>query len=138
MVNHGSYPAGMNAPIQYGQRIKGLIGYLSIYQYLPCKRICDLCIHMFGLPLSQGSVDNILEELILKSESVYQKLRTRIDSSEVVGADETGCRVNGRKHWFHVWQDRFITFIVAFASRGHKVEVDGVLSRRIHTLLLCE
>jgi hypothetical protein len=39
----------------------------------------------------------------------------------VVGADETGCRVGGKKHWFHVWQTRLLTFIVSFASRGHKV-----------------
>jgi transposase len=39
----------------------------------------------------------------------------------VVGADETGSRVNGRKHWFHVWQTSLLTFIVSSASRGFGV-----------------
>jgi hypothetical protein len=39
----------------------------------------------------------------------------------VVGSDETGYRVNGKKHWFHVWQNNILTFIVSFASGGHKV-----------------
>jgi transposase len=29
--------------------------------------------------------------------------------------------VNGKKHRFHVWQTSLLTFIVSFASRGHKV-----------------
>jgi transposase len=38
-----------------------------------------------------------------------------------VGSDETGCRVNGKKHWFHVWQNSVLIFIVSFAGRGHSV-----------------
>ena len=44
-----------------------------------------------------------------------------ISISPVVGSDETGCRVNGKKHWFHVWQTPTLTFIVAFLSRGFAV-----------------
>jgi hypothetical protein len=96
-------------------------GYLSIYQSLPCKRITHLFKDFFGLRLSTGSVDTFLDHLSLKSDPVYEDIRARIRQSEVVGSDETGCRVNGKKHWFHVWQTRLLTFIVSFASRGHKV-----------------
>ena len=50
---------------------------------------------------------------LTKSHSVYEDIRERIQQSAVV----TSCRVNGRKHWFHVWQTRLLTF----ATRGHKV-----------------
>jgi transposase len=76
---------------------------------------------LFSLPVSEGSIDNILEEMSKKSELAYQEIQSRIAESTVVGADETGCRVNGKKHWFHVWQNKFLTFIVAFKSRGHAV-----------------
>ncbi|MDR2679804.1 MAG: transposase, partial [Tannerella sp.] len=56
-----------------------------------------------------------------KSEVAYAAIRERIIESEVVGSDETGCRVNGKKHWFHVWQNSMLTFIVSFANRGHRV-----------------
>ena len=75
----------------------------------------------FGLRLSQGTVDTFLEHLAKKSHSAYETIMERILQSGVVGADETGCHVGGKKHWFHVWQTSMLTFIVSFASRGHAV-----------------
>jgi transposase len=123
-INIGHYPAGVNARIQYGPNVKSTVCYMSIYQYLPYKRMSSFFKDMFSLPLSEGSIDNILDEMSQKSEVAYQAIREQIIKSDVVGSDETGCRVNGKKHWFHVWQNNiltFIVFIVSFASRGHKV-----------------
>ncbi|GHT66034.1 hypothetical protein AGMMS50239_26850 [Bacteroidia bacterium] len=36
-----------------------------------------------------------------KSEVIYKEIQARIAKSEVAGADETGCHVNGKKHRFH-------------------------------------
>jgi transposase len=77
---------------------------MSVYQYLPCKRMVSFFKDMFSLSLSEDSIDSILEEMSQKSEAAYDVIRKRIARSEVVGLDETGCRVNGNKHWFHVWQ----------------------------------
>lgn len=120
-VNTGHYPAGVNSLIQYGTNVKSAVSYMSVYQYLPYKRMSGFFKDMYSLPLSEGSIDNILNEMSQKSEVAYQAIRERIIKSEVVGSDETGCRVNGKKHWFHVWQNNILTFIVSFASRGHKV-----------------
>jgi transposase len=120
-VNTGIYPEGVNAPIQYGPNVKSTVSYMSVYQYLPYKRMTTFFKDMFSLPLSEGSIENILEEMSQKSEVAYGAIRERITESEVVGSDETGCRVNGKKHWFHVWQNSMLTYIVSFASRGHKV-----------------
>jgi transposase len=119
--NKGLFPAGLQAPIQYGARIEAMAGYLSVYQSLPYKRISQLFKDFFGLRPSQGSLDTFLDHLCRKSTPVYEEIRERISRSEVVGSDETGCRVNGKKHWFHVWQTRLLTFIVSFSTRGHKV-----------------
>jgi transposase len=119
--NRGVYPSGVTAPIQYGDRIKSTVSYMSIYQYIPYNRISKFFKDMFSLPLSEGSIDSILEEMSQKSESAYRVIQNRIIQSEVVGSDKTGCRVNGKKHWFHVWQNSFITFIVSCADRGHRV-----------------
>ncbi|MDR3141911.1 MAG: transposase, partial [Tannerellaceae bacterium] len=29
--------------------------------------------------------------------------------------------LNGKKSWIHVWQNSVLTFIISFASRGHRV-----------------
>jgi transposase len=119
--NQGVFPDHLHAPIQYGPQVEAMVGYLSAYQSLPYARITHLFKDFFKLKLSEGSVDNFLERLSNKAHSAYQAIRAQIQSSQVVGADETGCRVNGKKHWFHVWQTPLLTFIVSFASRGHRV-----------------
>jgi hypothetical protein len=101
--------------------VEALTGYLSVYQYVPYHRIVRLFKDCFGLSLSEGTIDNFLDSLSEKSSSAYETIRERVQSSAVVGSDETGCRVNGRKYWFHVWQSRFLTFIAAFAHRSYAV-----------------
>jgi len=43
----------------------------------------------FGVNLSQGTVDNILQDLSRKSLPVYNEIRNRIEQSSIVGADKT-------------------------------------------------
>ena len=119
--NKGVFPASIVAPIQYGPVVEATTGYLSVYQYMPYNRIVHLFKHCFGLPLSEGSIDSFLQKLSDKTKSTYETICKLIQSAPEVGADETGCKVNGKKHWFHVWQNRWLTFIVAFAHRSHKV-----------------
>jgi transposase len=73
---------------------------------------------VFSTPLSQGSVGNILERSAQKCEGVYQVIKQQIAKSSVVGADETGAKVNGTKWWLWVWQNLLNTFIVASNNRG--------------------
>ena len=120
-ANQGVFPEGIKAPVQYGSHIEAMTGYLSVYQSMPYARITHLFRDFFKLKLSEGSVENFLEKLSQKANIAYETIREKVQSSPVIGADETGCRVNGKKHWFHVWQNNLLTFIVSFASRGHKV-----------------
>ena len=122
--NRGVFPENVQAPLQYGPQIEAMAGYLSVYQSLPYARICRLFNDFFKLSLSEGSVDNLLENLSNRATGIYETIRQRIHSSGVVGSDETGCRVGGKKHWFHVWQTDFLTYIVSFPSRGYKVIKD--------------
>jgi len=121
MENRGVYPCRIAAPIQYGPVVEATAAYLSVYQYLPYKRIVQLFKDCFGLCLSEGSIDSFLNRLSNKATSIYGNIRELIQCAPVVGSDETGCRVNGKKHWFHVWQNRWLTFIVAFAHRSYEV-----------------
>jgi len=121
LENRGIFSEGVQAPVQYGPQVEAMAGYLSVYQYLPYARITHLFRDFFKVNISEGSIDNFLENLTNKARSAYEAIHERIQSSGVVGSDETGCRVNGKKYWFHVWQTPLLTFIVAFASRGHKV-----------------
>jgi transposase len=73
---------------------------------------------VFGLPISEGSMDNLLERTAQKALPLYHTIQQKVQSSEVAGSDETGTSVAGKKGWFHTWQTRTLTFIVASLNRG--------------------
>ena len=68
----------------------------------------------------------------------YSSIRERIESSPVVGSDETGCHVNGKKHWFHVWQTSTLTFIVSFAHRSYEVVKQYFKDGFIHSIYVSD
>ena len=114
----GSFPEGINAPIQNSGQISALVAYLSVSQYLPYKRITLLMQDVFGIPMSEGTVDNLLERVAQKAMPAYQMIQQRIQSEAVVGGDETGASIGGKKGWMHTWQSPKLTFIVASMNRG--------------------
>ena len=116
-----SYPAGVNAPIQYGPRLEAYTAYLSVYQYVPYQRLALLFRDVFGLALSQGSLYNMLERAALKASPIYETIQAQIQKASYVGSDETGARVNGKNWWIWTWQNVKNTFLKASACRGSQV-----------------
>jgi len=62
------FPFCENAPIKYGNSVEALISYYSVYQYVPFGRLKSLFFQVFPLPLSEGTVGNILERSALKCQ----------------------------------------------------------------------
>jgi transposase len=113
-----AYPLDVTGPIQYGASVEAYVCYFSVFQYVPFARLQNLFMQTFSLPLSQGTIGNILERSAKKCDGVYQLIKAQIAQSEVVGSDETGAKVNGVKWWIWVWQNILNTFIVPSDNRG--------------------
>lgn len=116
----GTYPPHITNHIQYGPSVEALVGYFSVYQYLPFKRMTELFSDVFNLPISQGSIGNLLQRLGDKSQVVYDAIHNSIAKSKSVGGDETGLKVNGAKCWAWIWQNSMLTFIAISINRGKK------------------
>ncbi len=114
----GDYPDSVTNHIQYGASVEAMIGYQSVYQFTPFKRLHELFIHCFHLPISEGSIDNILKRLSAKALPIYGVIKKIIEYGKQVGADETGAKLNGGKTWIWTWQNVFATFISTSSSRG--------------------
>ena len=119
------FPLGVSAPIQYGSSVESLLSYLSVYQYIPYGRLQHLFANVFSLPISQGTIGNIMERVADKCAQYYGDIKTQIAESQVVGSDETGAKVNGKKAWIWVWQNTEATYIVPSDNRGART-VDQV------------
>jgi transposase len=119
-VNVAEFPQGVDNHIQYGPNIESLVAYLNVGQYLPYGRLQSLFEHLFNVPLSQGSISNMLERFSRKVTPMYQEIKKELECSEIVGADETGVKVNGDKWWFWAWQNQHNTYITASDNRGFR------------------
>ena len=73
---------------------------------------------VFALPISEGGIHDLLNRFSEKSSATYQNIKERVASSTVIGADETGVKVNGNKHWFWTWQTDKLTYITHSENRG--------------------
>ena len=114
------FPGHVAANIQYGSVAESMVGYLHARQYMPYKRMKEFFTDVFNLPISQGSIANILQRLTKKAWSRYDTIKQRIEAASYVGSDETSMVVNGAKHWAWTWQNSHLTFIACTDNRGFK------------------
>lgn len=117
----GDFPTEANAPVSYGANVHALVAYMSTLQSIPFKRMVDILNNVFGLQMSQGTVSNILQRMRKKAEAQMESIRAGIEQSEVVGADETGVKVNGQQHWVWTFQTDALTYMAVDKGRGKAV-----------------
>ena len=120
-VCEGEFPTHVSPGIGYGPGVDSLVSYLSVCQYLPYERLTDVMRDVFGIPLSEGTVDNILKRMETRSHPAYEVIREKLSRTEVIGADETTTSIKGKKCWSWVFQNPKYTYIIAGQSRKKDV-----------------
>lgn len=113
-----SFPQGINAPISYGPNVEAIIAYMHTRQYIPLERMSEYFSDVCNMPISEGTICDILERFAQKAIPAYNLIAKAVENSRVVGADETGAKVNGKSAWFWTWQNRISTFIAFSRNRG--------------------
>jgi len=114
----GAFPHGVDNHIQYGPRITALAVYHNIYQYIPYHRLQQFFAQICQVRLSVGTLENMVARTAQKARPLWEALRQQVEQARVVGSDETGAKVNGKKQWVWVWQSTLVTFLAVCASRG--------------------
>lgn len=122
-----SYPDWVKSPISYGASIQSLVAYLNTRQYLPVERMHEFLKEILNVGLSEGGICYLLNNMSKKAKSEYQRIKTAVIGSKVIGADETGANVNGENHWYWTFQNPEYTYIGVNRNRGYKaiMEVFG-------------
>lgn len=119
-----AYPEDVQAPIQYGSTVLAQVAYWNVYQYLPYERLASMFNHVFGLPISQGSLANLLAKASQKARRIYDHIHDRLLRAPYVGSDETSARVAEKTWWIWVWQTIEETYLVASSNRGYDTITD--------------
>jgi transposase len=122
------FPRGVNAPVQYGERVRAVATYLHKYQLLPFARASEAMRDLFGCSISPGTVDATRHRCAAGLVGVEEQIKQGLKAAEVIGADETGLRVAGKSHWIHVARTDTLTHYGADARRGKPaMEAIGIL-----------
>jgi transposase len=116
--NQAALPKRLKGNVQYSPQISSLVGYLSVRQYLSYNRIAEMMKDVFSLHISEGTVYNMLTKLAVNAWPTYEAIQQKIGKAEVVGGDETGVKINGKKGWLFTFQNELLTFLSVSFSRG--------------------
>lgn len=123
--NHdNNYPTLVAPNISYGENIMAIVSYLSCVHYLSYNRIVSALKSLYGITISEGVVDNIIKRSSKLSSKEIENITRQLELSDIVGIDETGCKVDGAKHWHWTFQNENTTLVVANKSRGTVVITD--------------
>ena len=117
----GEFPKEVSGTVCFGRNIDATVAYLSTLQNVPFARLTHLMEVLFGVKMSQGSISNILKRMRKKAQFPYEMIRKTVEQSKVVGADESGAKVDGKNHWMWTFQTELASYIAIDKSRGGKV-----------------
>jgi len=104
--------------VQYGENVRGLVTYLNQYQLIPSQRTQEMMSDIFGCKISEGTIYNQVQKCYEILEPVEERIKAKVQESEVVHFDETGMRVNGSGYWLHVSSTKTHTHYQVHQKRG--------------------
>lgn len=116
--NKAAFPDAVSQPVQYGAELQAVAAYLSQYQMVPFKRLQELFMDLYQIPLSQGTLDSILNRGYTLLGEFEQQAKQVIVSSDLAHFDESGMRVNKQLHWLHVASTDQVTSYTIHPKRG--------------------
>ena len=100
-IHTAEFPAGVDAPVQYGPRIRAILLYLSVYQLLPQKRISQAMTDLFGVAVSEGTINTVIQRAYNRLEATEEAIRAALMIAWVLHGDETGIYIGGKRLWQH-------------------------------------
>lgn len=121
-MNRAAFPQDIQAPVQYGPRVKAFAIYLSIQQLIPEDRLQSVFLDLFSLPLSTATLAAINQEMGQKIAPIQENVLESLKKAAVKHLDETGFRVSKKMHWLHVVSNSFATHYRAREKRGDVLE----------------
>jgi transposase/uncharacterized coiled-coil protein SlyX len=114
----GSFPQGVDAPVQYGSGLHALGVYLHVFQHIPYDRARQLICDITGAEVSTGTLKAWVDQAAEGLTEFDEQLRSLLQKSPVVHFDETGARIAGRLGWIHSASTGTLARYTSHARRG--------------------
>ena len=106
-------PDGMQDGSPFSLNILGLAIYLRFTQAISYQRLTRLFLHLFGLTISEGALDAMLQRAKPCFDNEVAGILARLRRSRIVCSDETSIRIDGRTHWNWVFRNEQVVIHVS-------------------------
>jgi transposase len=124
-ITAAAFPAGVQAPVQYGSRLGAMALYLAHQQLLPWARTCEVLSDLLGVQLSEGTLASLTERCAEQLREIEAQIKQTLIKAEVLHQDETGLYVKGQRYWLHVACTKQFTHYAVHPKRG-KEALDAI------------
>jgi transposase len=114
----GAFPVEVAAPVQYGPRVSAAAVYLTQHQMVPLQRSGQVLGELFGLSMSQATVQAAIEQAHELVKPTVQEIGQALTRQAVAHADESGLRVAKKLHWLHVLCTGSLVWMKRHTKRG--------------------
>lgn len=114
--------------VQYGEKLKALLVYMNVQQQLPFDRLQEFTRDIIGLRISDGLIQSSMQQCSQRLDKPIEQIRDALLESEVVHADETGVRCEGKTNWLHNLSNALYTLYFFHVKRGKEaMDAMGIL-----------
>lgn len=127
-----SFPATVKAPVQYGERLRGLALYFHHAHFIPEDRLSELLREVFGCTLTPVTLARLSTTASQALTPVVIELMDQLNDAPVQHLDETGCRLEGRTQWLHVVSSATTTWYRIHAQRQDLEPLQGLKGGVVH------
>jgi transposase len=114
---------------QYGESVRALATTLNSYGMVSVDKTSKILSDVLNTHISAGTVMSMIDECAGKCQADVSEIKEELKKSEVLNADETGIRADGKTQWTHVVCDDNATLFTVSPKRGKDgSDKSGVLS----------
>lgn len=125
-----AFPAGVLAPVQYGEVIRSWSVYYQYQHFIPEDRLQQLFYDLYGIQLATATRTGYNRIAFDTLASFEESVLSAVKTAAVKNLDETGFRVAGKTQWLHVASTKTATYY--HISPKRKSLLDGLSGTVIH------
>ncbi|OEU65238.1 MAG: hypothetical protein BA863_01230 [Desulfovibrio sp. S3730MH75] len=112
------FPEGVNAPVQYGPRFRGMLVYMQNQHFIPADRLSQLVSDLYGTSVSVATILNASWRSYNKLAHFEESLIDALTDSKILHVDESGVRTAEKLYWLHSASTELLTFYGVHEKRG--------------------
>jgi len=120
-----------------GNNLQAQIALMKYEDRLPHRKIADVLNRQYGLQLSPGTIFDVTRRVSDKLAPYYDEIKQEIPKSPALNADETGAKLEGKKHWLWLFMSLNSVLFLLREKRDSKV-VKEILGENYLGILTCD